>query len=105
MSVDPAIASAVFEWQDGARRLQATTGPARTWCFAVVDAVHAELKRRLGRTFTIADLAAQHREAAEWFLPLAAEVAPRHPEAHDPAITLDGAFAMYMRRATDAGLW
>jgi len=46
-----------------------------------------------------------HRDAADWFLPLAAEVAPRHPEAHDPAIALDGAFALYMRGATDAGLW
>ena len=105
MSLDAASASAVFEWQDGARRLQATSGTMRMWCFAVVDAVHAELKRRLGRTFTVADLAAAHRDAADWFLPLAAEVAPRYPEAHDPAIALDGAFALYMRGATDAGLW
>lgn len=105
MSADAAAAAAVFEWQDGARRLAATTGATRTWCFAVVDAVHAELQRRLGRSFTVADLAAAHRDASEWFLPLATRVAPRRVEAHDPSVALDGAFAMYMRRAIDAGLW
>ena len=105
MSVDAAAAAAVFEWQDGARRLAAVAGPARAACYAVVDAVHAELKRRLGRTFTVSELAAAHREAADWFLPLAMDIAPRHGDAHDPAIALDGAFALYMRRATDAGLW
>lgn len=105
MSKDAAAAAAVFEWQDGARRLAATTGATRTWCFAVVEAVHAELQRRLGRSFTVVDLAAVHRDASEWFLPLAIRVAPRHRQAHDPSVALDGAFAMYMRRAVDAGLW
>lgn len=105
MTSDPTSASAVFEWQDGARRLQATSGAGRVAVYAVVDAVHAELKRRLGRTFSVADLARAHREAGEWFLPLAMRVAPRSSEAHDPAVALDGAFAMYMRGAVDAGLW
>ncbi len=101
---DAAARSAVFEWQDGARRLAAVRGPARAACFAVVEAVHMELKRRLGRTFTVADLAGAHRDAVDWFLPLAMEVAPRHGEAHDSSVALDGAFALYMRRAIDAGL-
>jgi hypothetical protein len=105
MSSDAATAAAVFDWQDGARRLAATTGPVRVACLAVVAAVHSELNKRLGRTFTVADLAAVHRDAAVWFLPVATAVAPRHPEAHDAAVSLDGAFAMYMRRATDSGLW
>ncbi len=105
MSVDSAVAAAVFEWQDGARRLAATTGVERMACLAVVDAVHAELKRRLGRPFTVSDLAAAHRDAVSWFLPVATSVAPRHPVAHDAAIALDGAFASYMRHAIDAGLW
>lgn len=105
VTVDAAAASAVFEWQDGSRRLAATSGRARLACDAVVDAVHAELKRRLGRSFSMSELAAAHRAAADWFLPLAFEVAPREPQAHDPAIALDGAFALYMRNASDAGLW
>jgi hypothetical protein len=105
MSRDAAASAAVFEWQDGARRLAAVSGPARNACFQVVDAVHRELRRRLGRTYTVGDLAVAHREAGEWFLPLAVGVAPRHPQAHDPAISLDGAFALYMRGASDAGLW
>lgn len=105
MTTDAAAASAVFEWQDGERRLAATSGRTRLACFAVVDAVHAELNRRLGRSFTMRELAAAHRAASDWFLPLAFEVAPRDAQAHDPAIALDGAFALYMRNATDAGLW
>ena len=105
MSLDAATAAAVFEWQDGARRLGETAGTARVACLAVVGAIHGELNKRLGRTFTVADLAAAHRDAATWFLPVATAVAPRHLVAHDAAITLDGAFATYMRRAIDAGLW
>ena len=105
MSMDPAAAAAVFEWQDGARRLAATSGVTRLACLSVVDAVHGELKKRLGRPFTVSDLAAAHRDAASWFLPLATSVAPRHPVAHDAAITLDGAFGVYMRHAIDVGLW
>ncbi len=105
MSMDPAAAAAVFEWQDGARRLDATSGAGRMACLSVVDAVHSELKKRLGRPFTVSDLAAAHRDASAWFLPLATSVAPRHPVAHDAAVALDGAFAIYMRHAIDAGLW
>lgn len=105
MSRDAATEAAIFEWQDGSRRLQATSGATRTACLAVVDAVHRELKRRLGRTFTMTDLASAHRDASTWFLPLATSVAPRATEAHDAAIALDGAFAAYMRHAIDAGLW
>jgi len=90
MSADAAAAAAVFEWQDGARRLAATTGPTRVWCLAVVDAVHAELHRRLGRSFTVADLAAAHRDAGAWFLPLATAVAPRPVEAHDLPVQVPG---------------
>lgn len=105
MSVDAAVAAAVFEWQDGVRRLAGVSGPARAACDAVVHAVHAELGRRVGQSFTVPELAAAYHDAADWFLPLAVRVAPRHVQAHDAAVTLDAAFAAYSRRATDAGLW
>jgi hypothetical protein len=40
-----------------------------------------------------------------WFLPVAVQVAPRVPGAHDGAVTLDAGFARFMRRAMDASLW
>lgn len=105
MNADAAAATAVFDWQDGTRRLGDVTGPARMACYTVIDAVRSELTRRVGRTFTVAELAGAYRDAGDWFLPLAQDAAPRHGEARDPSITLDAAFALHMRGATDAGLW
>jgi len=43
-------------------------------------------------------------EASSWYLDLASRTAPREPDSWDPAVTLDAAFAIYARRAADAGL-
>jgi hypothetical protein len=42
--------------------------------------------------------------APGWYLDLAARVAPREPDAWEPAAALDGAFATYSRQASDARL-
>jgi len=68
-----------------------------------VEAVEDELRRRVGATFTLAQLAQAWAGAPAWYPDLAARVAPRAPEAWDPQGALDGAFGRYMRRAVDAG--
>lgn len=97
--------AALFDWQEGTRRLAAVAPVGRGACEAVVDAVQRELQRRLGTSFTVADLARAYADASSWFLPVALDVAPRVPQAHDSAITMDAAFARFMRRAQDASLW
>ena len=100
---DPGLESALLAWREGARRL-AEPGPLRPALRSVAEAVEVELRRRVGVTFTLADLLREYRRASTWYLELAARVAPTSPEAWDEAVVLDGAFGRYMRRATDAGL-
>lgn len=92
---------AAFSWEDGLRRLDtdAALAPAR---HGIVEAVHDELRRRVGHDFSRDDLAREYTQAGEWYLDLASRVAPRLPAAWEPAITLDAAFALYGRRARDA---
>ncbi len=68
----------------------------------LVDAVHDELRRRVGLTFTIADLAHVYSVSEDWFFELAPRVAPKDPDLWDPSVVLDGAFALYSRSARDA---
>ena len=96
-----ALASARFQWEDGLRRLReddALLASRR----AIIDAVRVELRRRLGQTFTLHEVSDVYDGAQEWYLDLAARVAPRDPDAWDPSATLDAAFALHARGATDA---
>lgn len=92
---------AAFSWDEGLRRLEDDTGlaPAR---HGIVEAVHEELRRRIGHDFSQDELADAYSTAGEWYLDLASQVAPRLPAAWEPSVTLDAAFALYGRRARDA---
>lgn len=96
--------AAVFDWQQGPERLAALSPERRAACLRVIDAIQVELRRRLGRDFMVDELAELYTTAGDWTLPLAIEIAPRVPEAHDGAITTDAAFARFMRNAKDAAL-
>ncbi|MEQ8835146.1 MAG: hypothetical protein RIB67_11980 [Miltoncostaeaceae bacterium] len=103
MGDEAEIEAARYAWEDGVRMLtphlvEGAAGGRR----AIVSAVHDELRRRVGSTFTMRDLARTYAGASAWYLDLAARTAPRDPDAWDPAVTLDGAFGMYQRFATDA---
>jgi len=100
---DPAVAAARFSWEDGlARMSQPAPAPVVRARRRIVSAVHDELRRRVGVTFTTAELVSAYDAAPGWYLDLAARIAPREPDAWEPAVTLDGAFATYARTATDA---
>lgn len=104
-SADPAVGTARFAWEEGLARLsQPEPGAVARARQRVVTAVHRELRRRVGSTFTTIDLVRVYDGASSWYLDLAARTVPREPDAWDPAITMDAAFALYSRRATDAHL-
>jgi len=104
-SRDPAVAAARFSWDEGLARLSQPAPPAVVRARGrIMSAVNDELRRRVGLTFTLADLARAYDAAASWYLDLAARVAPREPDAWDPAVALDAAFAGYSRQASDARL-
>ena len=81
-----AVENARFQWEDGERRLRESGGPDSERAIA---AVMEELRRRLGSTFTIDELAAFYGEGVDWATALA------------PAQAVDAAFARYAREAAD----
>lgn len=99
------IDSARYQWDEGKRRLEAERGdPARYHeLVALVDAVHAELRRRVGETFTLADLAAAYQGAEHWVREAVAAATPPRGRAgvRDAALVQDAAFARYALAATD----
>jgi len=100
---DPAVVAARFAWDEGLRRLGEPVPPAVARARRrILEAVGDELRRRVGATFSLADLARAYEGAPAWYLDLAARVAPREPDAWDPAVTLDAAFGAYARLAGDA---
>jgi hypothetical protein len=95
------LESALFQWQEGLRGLQALAGDpaASRQADRFVEAVRDELRRRVGSTFTMAELADFYGQGTDWCLRLAMEVAPKlAPRAQSLA---DAAFWLHLRVATD----
>jgi hypothetical protein len=84
------------EWEEGYRRIQAEHADRRRYraLMADVDAVRDELRRRVGQTFTVADLAAAYIDADAWMRDVVAD--PRELPLIGAA-----AFHQHARAATD----
>lgn len=89
------------EWHQGARRAADVTPRERPAVDAVIDALTAQLRRRLGSTFTVDELVELYDNDTSWCMDLAYAIAPGAPWAWDPRITTDAAFARYLREAQD----
>ena len=96
-----AFETALEQWQAGARRLEEAPFDEQPVLELVTREVHAELRRRLGSTFTTEELAELYDEGTGWCTDLAVATAPEHPFAWDARIVCDAAFARYLRRAAD----
>ena len=90
-----------FQWREGERRLRDAPAAERRTLERVVDAVGAELRRRLGGPFTTDELAALYEQGTSWCTDIAYRVAPDTPSAWDPRVVADAAFARYLRSASD----
>jgi hypothetical protein len=96
-----AFETAMEQWQAGVRRLEEAPFDERPILEAVTREVHAELRRRLGSTFTTAELADLYDAGTSWVSDIAIAVAPESPFAWDVRVVGDAAFARYLREATD----
>jgi hypothetical protein len=94
-----AVEHARHQWEEGYRRLQSrASDPALyTRLHTQVDTVLDELNRRLGQTFTLAELASAYRDADRW-LP---EVLGPGAAADHLALVEDAAFYLHARCAAD----
>ena len=98
--MDSTLENALFQWEEGRRRLQELAEDPTTGRRAdrVVDAIREELRRRVGVTFTAAELAECYAQGTEWCLRVAGEVTPYVADAQALA---DAAFWLYLQGASD----
>jgi hypothetical protein len=90
------------EWEQGHRRLEALAGDAALYrrLLGQVDAVTTELRRRVGQTFTLAELAAAYAGADVWGWEVLAS-GSRAPDLAHVATVEEAAFHLYSRGAVD----
>jgi hypothetical protein len=91
------------EWEEGARRLEAERGDANRYRRLVeqVELVTDQLRKRVGGTYTLAELAAAYRDADTWARQEVADRAPAPGWPRDLALVLAAAFHSYQRGAAD----
>ena len=93
---------ASYQWNEGERRLRDASAEEQRVLYPLVERVLAELRRRLGGSFSTDELVALYAtEGTDWASDIAARSAPEHPWAWDPRIVADAAFARYLREAID----
>jgi hypothetical protein len=100
------LQTARYQWEEGARRLGETRAdpPRYRQLASLVDAAVDELRRRVGQTFTLEELAEAYRGSEEWIRDVVLEATPaRGARAGlaDSSVVQDAAFAQYSRGATD----
>jgi len=94
--------TAVHQWQRGERRVDAADPAQARTLWRVVDAIVAELRRRLGGAFTVDELVEFYDErGTDWCLDVARRAAPDQAWAWGAETVADAAFATYLRQATD----
>jgi hypothetical protein len=92
-----AVENALYQWREGERTLAATPEPARADLELAVDAVVEELRRRLGSSFVVDELANLYGAGTDW----ASDIAWRHAAGGDATAVVDAAFNRYVREASD----
>jgi hypothetical protein len=98
-----AVDNAVFQWEDGFRKLQAARSDPllhRALARAVV-AVQDQLRKHLGSSFSVDELASLYSENPDWGFDLVIQSAPEDIRAWDTSTAVDAAFYLYMREAMD----
>ena len=99
------LESARLQWDEGTRRLEGTRSETARYreLASLVDAVTDELRRRVGQTYTLAELAASYEGSEDWVRDVVRRETPPRASAgiRDSALVQDAAFARYARGATD----
>jgi hypothetical protein len=99
----PEIEIARQQWRDGQRRLEELRRdpPLHRRLLAQVDTVTAELRRRIGGTYTLHELADAYRSAEPWLHDTIEERDPEPGWERHATLVLDAAFDLYARGAAD----
>ena len=98
-----ALALVRHEWSDGHRSLEAERGDPRRYAQLVrqVEVLTDELRRRVGGTYSLTELAAVYRDADTWARQAVSDRAPGPGWPRDLSLVLAAAFHVYQRGASD----
>jgi hypothetical protein len=101
--VEGTLESTRHEWEEGNRRLQAAAGHRTLYerLLAEVNLVLEQLRRRVGQTFTLNDLASAYGDADRWVQEALIEAQPAPGWPARSTIAQDAAFHLYSRGALD----
>jgi hypothetical protein len=91
------------EWEEGDRALEAERPDRRRYSLLLeqVEVVGDELRKRVGQTYTLDELAAAYRGAERWARETVEERAPSPGWPRDLTLVLAAAFHAYRRGAVD----
>lgn len=92
-----ALENAMYQWHEGERRLRDATPLEQVDLERAVAAVGDEMRRRLGSSFEIAELADLYSAGTDW----AEDIAQRRSAGTDTSSVVDAAFGRYAREAAD----
>ena len=92
-----ALANALYQWEEGERRVREAQGSEQPGLERAVEGVLGELRRRLGGSFTVAELAELYGQGTDW----ATQLAERLAAGSDSAHVVDAAFARYASQGAD----
>jgi hypothetical protein len=90
-------------WDDGNRRIEATRSDRRQHALLNqrVDVVLGDLRRRVGQTFTLTELAEAYDGADGWVRDLLDDAEPDGGPVTEPGTIADAAFHHFSRGALD----
>ena len=91
------------EWEEGNRRLEGERGDRRRYetLLRQIEIVTEELRKQVGQTYSLAQLADAYRDAERWAREIVEERAPSLGWPRDLALVLAAAFHAYQRGASD----
>jgi hypothetical protein len=97
------LETARHEWEEALRRVEAERGDATRYgrLLAQIEVVMDELRRRVGQSFTLADLARAYADAESWAREAVSERAATPGWARDLTTVIAAAFQTYQRGALD----
>jgi hypothetical protein len=98
-----AVEHARQQWEEGYRRFEVEArDPMRAErLYDQLDVVLGALRRRVGETFTVAQLAQSYTGSEDWVREVLAERAPVSGWTRTVGLVGDAAFHLYARGATD----
>jgi hypothetical protein len=92
-----AVENALYQWRDGERRIAEAGEAVQADLDASAEVVVEELRRRLGSSFVVDELADLYGRDTDWAL----DLARRTGAGTDSATVVDAAFGRYVREAKD----